>query len=134
MSEENFSTLIPQRNDSVDIVRLKHAQAAARLIEPAAVPATILEVTTCLQVGWDWDWRPAVSVPTYFRKALVWGASLDGHPNTTALRLRYGANANRIINPGEMIVIEAMPGQKLNLADFLIFPSYQTDVFTFELY
>ena len=136
MSEENFASLIPQRNDSADIVRVKQAHAAARLIEPAVMSPLFLEVST------EWDgisemgeWQPVVANPIYFRKALVWGARLeDGQANTIAVRLRHGDNANRIVNPGEMIVIEALPGQKLNLQGFFIMPGYGTDVLAFELY
>ena len=131
MPQENFSTLIPQQGDTPEILRMKHAFAAARVVEPATVTVRFLE---CF--GYGESWQPVVSTPTYFRRAYVWGGTLAGAANHGTLRLRHGTNDNRLISPGQMLVIEALPGQQLNLQAFQFYGSYYyyADSLAWELY
>jgi hypothetical protein len=130
MPQENFTTLIPQRGDPPEILRMKHAHAAARAVEPVTVTARVVD-----NFSFGGVWQQAAGAPTYFRLAYVWGASMAGVNNMGAIRLRYGSNDNRIINPGQMIVIEAPPGLQLNLQDFQYNGGYYYgDHLTWELY
>jgi len=131
MSQENFSTLIPQQGDTPEILRMKHAFAAARVVEPATVTVRCLE-----SYASGASWQPVASTPTYFRKAIVWGATLAGNANQSLMRLRHGTNDNRLISPGQMVVIEAPPGQQLNLQAFQYYGGnyYYGDSLAWELY
>ena len=128
MPEENFSSLIPQQGDTPEILRVKHAQAAARLVEPAAANVTVREFYT------GSGGLPLVDTPTYFRKAIIFGGTQGGAGNTCPIRLTFLTNSTRLIFPNTTVTIEALPGQKLNLQDFSMSNTGYADFLTFELY
>ena len=128
MPEENFSSLIPQQGDTPEILRVKHAQAAARLVEPAAANVTVLQFYA------GGGGLPLVDTPTYFRKAIIWGGTRVGGANTCPIRLTFLTNSTRLIFPNTTVTIEALPGQKLNLQDFSMSNTGYADFLTFELY
>ena len=157
MSEENFSTLIPQQGDPPEILRMKLGVAAARLAaltqDSVAVDLAALRgaaeslvplveqlvplrvVPRTLEILRTGNVQTFTDTPTYFRKACIWAASLAGAPTSLSLRLLCGTNANRVIQPGQMVVIEAPPGQVLNLQNFSMSGGYfYTDTVTVELY
>ena len=157
MSEEAFSTLTPEHGDTPEILRLKLGVAASRLaavlqdgvaVDLAALRSTVESLLPLVQqlvplpvaprtleFVRTWDPQPFVSVPTYFRKACIWAASLAGVPTSLSVRLLCGTNANRIILAGQMVAIEAPPGLVLNLQDFSMAGGYfYTDIVTVELY
>ena len=157
MPEETFSTLTPEHGDTPEILRLKLGAAAARLatltqdnvaVDLAALRGTVESLVPLVQqlaplpvaprtleFVRTWDPQPFVSVPTYFRKACFWAASLAGVPTSLPVRLLCGTNANRIILAGQMVAIEAPPGLVLNLQDFSMAGGYfYTDIVTVELY
>ena len=156
MPEETFSTLTPEHGDTPEILRLKLGAAAARVasltqnslaadlaalrgtvesllpllqqLVPLPVPARFLEF---LCTG---EAQPLATTPTYFRKALFWGANLAGTNNTLVLRLLHGINGNRLITSGQMVEIEAPAGQVLDLQAFQLSGGYDGDALAVELY
>lgn len=129
MSDEAYPSLIPQVGDSPDILRGKLAFSAGRLIEGAPLTLTIVE-----HICAGSSPEIVIGVPTYFRKAVVWAARANGTANSTYLRLKVGTNNNRNLAPGQSVELNALPGQKLNLADFTLTAGYGGDALTFELY
>ena len=159
MPDETFSTLIPQHGDTPEILRLKLGVAASRLV--AALPSSVsVDVAATRSVAenllvlvqqlvplpvsvrclenycYGAYWQQVTYSPTYFRRANVWGATLAGVANQAPMRLRHGTNDNRILNPGQMLTIEAPPGQQLNLQAFQFYGGYYYygDSLAWELY
>ena len=156
MPEETFSTLTPEHGDTPEILRLKLGVAASRLaaglqdgvavdlatlrgtvdsllpllqqLVPLPVPARFLEFVCTGEA------QALATTPTYFRKALFWGANLAGTNNTLVLRLLHGSNGNRLITSGQMVEIEAPPGQVLDLQAFQLSGGYDGDALAVELY
>ena len=156
MPEETFSTLTPEHGDTPEILRLKLGVAASRLaaglqdgvavdlatlrgtvdsllpllqqLVPLPVPARFLEFVCTGEA------QALATTPTYFRKALFWGANLAGTNNTLVLRLLHGSNGNRLITSGQMVEIEAPAGQVLDLQAFQLSGGYIGDALAVELY
>ena len=129
MADEVYSSLVPQIGDSPDVLRGKHAAAAARLIEGAAVTPTIVE-----HICAGSSPEQVIGVATYFRKAVVWAARANATGNAGLMRLKVGTNNNRLLSSGQSLQLDALPGQKLNLQDFTMTAVYGGDALTFELY
>lgn len=129
MADEVYSSLLPQIGDPPEVLRGKHAFAAARLIEGVALTPVILEHITAGSSP-----EQVTMSTTYFRKAIVWAARASGTANANTMRLKVGTNNNRLLASGQSIQLEAPAGQKLNLADFTMTATYGGDALTFELY
>ena len=156
MSEETFSTLNPQVGDPPEVLRMKLGVAAARLaaltqdhvaVDLAALRGTVDSLlpllqqlvplpvpARCLEFLCTGEAQPLATTPTYFRKALFWGANLAGTNNALVLRLLHGTNGNRLITSGQMVEIEAPAGQVLDLQAFQLSGGYIGDALAVELY